>query len=59
MTTLVDTFKNSSFVDGETDLLTEFWMKQWLFDMDLYANIGLDGTQSVENLKNVRFSLNW
>ncbi|XP_043232014.1 patched domain-containing protein 3-like [Amphibalanus amphitrite] len=51
MSTLVDTFKNSTFVDGETDLLTEFWMKRWLFDMDLYDTIGLDGTQSVDNLK--------
>ena len=54
MTTLVNTLKNSTYVDGDQDVLTEFWMKQWLFDMDLYRTIGLDGSLDMDNLRSVR-----
>ena len=56
MAILVETIKNSSYIDEESDVLTTFWMEKWIFDMDLFAIVGLDGTLSMENLKNVSTS---
>ena len=53
LSTLVETVKNSSYIDGEKDILTAFWMDKWIFDMDLFASVGVDGTLNMENLKEV------
>ena len=57
LSTLVEAVKNSSYIDGEKDILTDFWMEKWIFDMDLFASVGVDGTLNMKNLKDVSMGI--